>query len=99
MEQWLKEQATQGILPDKLFAQAEQYLLANRILLPGPTVLERLVIRITAEVHTDQFQLIYQRLSPELRASIDRLLTVKEGEQRSFFYQLKEYPRPQKYHP
>jgi hypothetical protein len=38
---WLKQQAQQGLLPEPLFQQAEQYLLARRILLPGPSVLER----------------------------------------------------------
>ena len=35
---WLEEKARKGILPKDLFHQAEKYLLANRILLPGPTV-------------------------------------------------------------
>ncbi len=38
------------------------------------------------------FESVFQRLSPELRLAIDRLLTVPEGEQRSYFYYLKEYP-------
>ena len=89
---WLEEQAQSGLLPNELFQQAESYLLASRILLPGPSVLERLIIHICAEVHGQLFESIYQRLSPDLRTSIDQLLTVPEGEQRSAFYELKEYP-------
>lgn len=36
--------------------------------------------------------LFFNDLSPELRQAIDQLLTVSEGEQRSYFYQLKKYP-------
>jgi TnpA family transposase len=89
---WLEEQARQGFLPADLFPQAEIYLLASRTLLPGPSVLERLIIHVCAEVHEQIFASVYQRLSPELRQAIDHLLTVPEGEQRSYFYQLKEYP-------
>jgi hypothetical protein len=35
---------------------------------------------------------MFQRLAPALRHAIDQLLTVPEGEQRSTFYYLKEYP-------
>ena len=89
---WLEEQARQGILPDELFRRAEDYLFASRSLLPGPSVLERLIIHVCAEVHAQIFESVCQRLSPELRQAIDQLLTVPEGEQRSYFYQLKEYP-------
>jgi TnpA family transposase len=89
---WLEEQAQSGLLPDELFQQAENYLLTHRILLPGPSVLERLIIHVCSEVHVQLFEVIYQRLSPDLRHAIDHLLAVPDGEQRSSFYQLKEYP-------
>ena len=63
---WLEAQARQGFLPDELFQQAEQYLLASRTLLPGPSVLERLIIQVCAEVHVQLFESIYQRLSSDL---------------------------------
>ena len=89
---WLEEKARQGILPKDLFHQAEQYLLANRTLLPGPSVLERLIIHVSSEVHAQIFESIYQRLSPDLQHAIDQLLTIPERGQRSFFAQLKAYP-------
>jgi TnpA family transposase len=92
LESWLEEQAKQGLLPDALFQQAEQYLLAKRTLLPGPSVLERLIIRVCAEVHTHLFAFIYDHLSPDLRQTIDQLLSTSEGEPRSLFRQLKAYP-------
>ena len=75
-----------------MFQQAEQYLLARRILLPGPSVLERLIIHICADVHEQLFATVLQRLAPEVRQAVDQLLTVPEGEQHSYFYRLKEYP-------
>ena len=89
---WLTQQAQLGRLPDALFPQAEHYLLDRRILLPGPSVLERLIIHSCAAVHGQLFESMFQRLAPALRQAIDRLLTVPEGEQRSSFYYLKEYP-------
>jgi TnpA family transposase len=92
LQVWLEEKARQGLLPAALFEQAEDYLLANRTLLPGPSVLERLIIHVCGEVHAQLFASIDQRLSPALRQAIDQLLAVPEGEQRTYFYQLKEYP-------
>lgn len=89
---WLAEQTKQGRLSHELFAQAERYLLTHRILLPGPSVLERFIIHVFAEGQTQLFTAIAARLSPALRHAIDQLLVVPEGEQRSDFHQLKEYP-------
>ena len=92
LEVWLEQKAQQGILPDALFQQAEHHLLDKQILLPGPTVLERLIIHVCSTVHKQIFESVFQHLSPELRQSIDRLLKVSEGEQRSYFHHLKAYP-------
>jgi len=58
LEQWLAHKARQGLLPQDLFEHAEGYLLAERILLPGTAVLERLIIHVCAEVHTELFAAI-----------------------------------------
>ncbi|UBF30112.1 Tn3 family transposase (plasmid) [Kovacikia minuta CCNUW1] len=92
LETWLEQQAHLGLLPEDLFLQTEHYLLAQRVLLPGPSVLERFIIRICSTVHQHLFEVVSQQLSPELRQAIDQLLKVSEGEQRSYFHQLKTYP-------
>ena len=92
LEAWLEEKAKQGSLPNDLFHQAEEYLLTNRTLLPGTSVLERLIIHICSEAHAQLFESIYQRLSPDLRKAIDQLLTVPKGERLSTFSHLKAYP-------
>jgi len=89
---WLKEKAKQGILPNNLFHQAEKYLLASRTLLPGPSVLERLVIHVCSTAHAQLFESIYKRLSLDLEREIDDLLAVPKGSRRSYFSQLKAYP-------
>ena len=89
---WIKKQARKGLLPFQVFPIAEQFLIMNRVLLPGPTVLERQIIRDTSEVHTDLFESVYKNLPFNLRESIDSLLTAQDGGTRSFFNTLKEYP-------
>ena len=92
LEQWLAHKARQGLLPQDLFEHAESYLLAERVLLPGTTVLERLIIHVCNEVHTELFAAIYQQLSADLREMLEQTLLVPQEEQRSFFSQLKAYP-------
>ena len=92
LECWIKKQALLGILTDELFQKAERYLLENRTLLPGPSLLERLIIHTCSELHAELFESIFQQLSPELQKAIDRMLISRKGEQHSLFNQLKEYP-------
>jgi len=80
------------MLPDTLFQQVEQHLLDKRVLLPGPSVLERLIIHVCSQVHVELFETVFRRLSPALRQAIDQLLLVPDGEPHSAFYRLKEYP-------
>jgi len=89
---WLEKQARQGFLPKELFIRAERHLLLDRIMLPGPSVLERLIISVCAGVHEQIFESLSKKLSPELKAFIDELLTIQPGNHRSMFQSLKEYP-------
>lgn len=88
---WLTEQAKQRVLPDELFKESERYLLANRTILPGPSVLERLIIHVCSQVHTQLFASLYHQLPIALRNAVTQLLTVPDGAQHSSFYQLKPY--------
>lgn len=92
LESWLAEQARDGKTPATLFQHAERRLLRKKVLLPGPVVLERLVNAVCARTQQELLVSIHAQLSPDMRSSLDELLTVPEGEQRSFFYRLKEYP-------
>ena len=94
LETWIEPQAQLGLRPDDLFQQAENHLLDQRVLLPGPSVLERLIIHVCSEVHVQLFERVFHRLSPELRQAVDQLLIAPEGEQRSYFYHLTRNTRP-----
>jgi len=92
LEKWLSKQVEQGYLPDELFLRAEQYLLNGKVVLPGSSVMERLIISICSDVHERLFESLYRQLSVKIRQAIDELLVAVPGEQRSLFYLLKEYP-------
>nr|WP_323862823.1 MULTISPECIES: hypothetical protein [unclassified Xenorhabdus] len=42
-----------------MFLRAGQYLLSARVILPGPTVMERLIISICAQVYERMFETLY----------------------------------------
>ena len=92
LDRWIEEHAQQGLLPDELFHRAERHLLLKRIVLPGPTTIERQIIRICNQVHAQLFEQVFDQMSPELRDAIDDLLQATDGNQRTYFNQLKEYP-------
>lgn len=66
LEKWLSKLAEQGYLPDELFLRAEQYLLNVKVILPGPSVLERLIISVCSDVHERLFESLYQQLSTKI---------------------------------
>lgn len=92
LDRWIEEHARQGLLPDELFHRAERHLLLKRIVLPGPTTIERQIIRVCNQVHAQLYEQVFEQMSPELRAAIDDLLQTAGGNQRTYFNQLKEYP-------
>lgn len=90
---WLEQQAQQGSLPDDLFQRAEQKLLSECVVLPGHSVLERLVINVCSTTHEQLFNALYQDLPIEFKTAIDNLLIPQSTKnQHSLFYLLKEYP-------
>ena len=91
-QSWVEDQAKQGKLPDELLSASPQYLLDQKIILPGQTIIERMVINICNKTHAAVFEAIYQKLTPDLCREITKYLEVGEDEQKSYFNQLKEYP-------
>jgi Domain of unknown function (DUF4158) len=92
LQTWLEKQAQQGGLPDELFLRAERYLLTERVVLPGASVLERLITQVCAETHEHLYDALFNQLPTEVKHAIDKLLLPQAGGQRSLFYLLKEYP-------
>lgn len=71
LEKWLSKQAEQAYLPDELFLRAEQYLLNAKVIWPGPSIMERLIISVCSDVHERLFESLYQQLSKEIRQAIE----------------------------
>jgi TnpA family transposase len=92
VEQWLTARATEGATTAELLRRAEEVLHAWKIVLPGPSVLERLVASVATRVHNDVLEQIAARLPPAFCQMIDDLLQVPEGDQRSTLFHLKAYP-------
>lgn len=81
---WLYRQAFHDDLsPAVLFRAAHRQLLARQILLPGHSVLSRLIAtvreRATHRIHTR----LANAAVPEVAARVEKLLTVPEGQRRS----------------
>ncbi|BDS15697.1 Tn3 family transposase [Aureispira anguillae] len=89
---FLTEKANKGLLPDELFTQAQEYLFAQQILLPGHTVLDKLITNICSQVHLNLFEQVYRKLPNNLLKAIDNSLKLPKGQQRTLFFYLKEYP-------
>jgi len=89
---WLAEQAGRGLLPNALFQRAEQYLLSARVVMPGPTVLERLIVSVCAGVHEQLFETLHEALPGGIKRAIDEMVLVRSDQQRSLFHLLKEHP-------
>lgn len=92
LSEWLKDQIKTGILIDDLLSKSESYLLEKKIRLPGHSILERVMAKISSDFYNELFEKTYAKISPELRKQIDLLLQVNEGEKSSFFARLKKYP-------
>ena len=92
LEAWLEREARHGDLPAALLSRAERRLLKNRVVLPAVSTLDRLIGSTCQKVQEEIFESIVAGLSPELRGSMDSFLEVPEGQQRSFFNRLKDYP-------
>ncbi|MEU8148781.1 DUF4158 domain-containing protein [Nonomuraea sp. NPDC048901] len=79
--------------PRALFDRARVHLLKERILLPGITVLVRLVGEVRRAENERLHALLSGRLSQEMRAALVGLLAVPDGKRRSELERLRTPPR------
>lgn len=89
LENHLRTQVTQGMLPADLFQHAEDLLRLWNTVLPQPATLERIVASIAATGRQQLLDEIAARLGTPLREAIDKLLQVGEGDRRSALFQFK----------
>lgn len=74
LKQWLVERALEHDRPILLFQMAAERLYAAKLVRPGVTLLERLVMTARAEAHTETFQRLKPLLTPDVRTRLDNLL-------------------------
>jgi len=75
-----------------LFERATLWMLANKVLLPGASVLERFVSRLRQRIATRVWQRLGNHITSEHRARLDALLVVPEGSRTSWLDQLRTGP-------
>jgi hypothetical protein len=92
LEDQLRGQVAQGVLPAELFQYAEDWLRFAKTVLPPPATLARMVSSVAASGRQEILRRIAGRLTQAQRDAIDGLLQVGEGDSRSTLFQLKEYP-------
>jgi TnpA family transposase len=78
--------------PSLLFDRATTWLIIQKVLLPGVSVLERLVARVRTRVQERLWRVLVRGLSPERQARLDTLLKVPEGQRRSALDRLRTGP-------
>jgi len=93
LREWLREGALEGRSAAELVAQAEEKLRGWQVMLPGASTLDRIVNSVVAHTTADLFTTISGHLPERLRADIDLLVEVPEGDARSSLFRLKDYPK------
>jgi TnpA family transposase len=78
--------------PSILFDRATAWLISHKVLLPGVSVLERLVSRLRNRVEERLWRLLIGGLTSQSNARLDELLTVAPGERRSQLDRLRTGP-------
>jgi TnpA family transposase len=92
LEEHLRSQLAQGMLPEGLRQQAEDALRFWRIIPPSASTLNRLVASIAATGRQEIFDRIAARLNDSERQALDQLLPVGEEDHQSPLAQFREYP-------
>ena len=78
--------------PSVLFDRSIAWLLANKVLLPGLTVLERAVARVRSRANERLWQRLTRHVAPEQRSRLEQLLVVTDTERTSPFDRLRDGP-------
>ena len=78
--------------PGALFDRAVAWLVANKVLLPGATVLERLIARVRARAAQRLWRTLSRDVAAAQRAKLEALLLPGEGGRQSTFDRLRDGP-------
>ena len=88
--EFVREQVHAGTPPEDLLGQTEEHLRAQRIVLPGLTVLDKSVTTAAIKAEEDLYDQLGRRVTPEVRERILGLLIIAEGEKLTPFQQLQQ---------
>jgi TnpA family transposase len=78
--------------PSILFDRATAWLVSHKVLLPGVSVLERLVSRLRSRAQERLWRLLISGLTPQNYTRLETLLTVLPGERKSQLDRLRTGP-------
>src|SRR5712692_8841182 len=78
--------------PQALFDRATSWLIEHKVLLPGVTVLARMVTAARAAASERLWQQLTDNIDPELRCRLDSLLNLEDGSRFSMLERLRTSP-------
>ena len=78
--------------PIELFDLATQKLIQRKVILPGPTTLARLIVRVRERVNVGAFSQVARKLTPLQQTNLEDLLLVPPGQRLSTLEQLRTPP-------
>jgi TnpA family transposase len=78
--------------PSVLFDHATTWLIGNKVLLPGVTVLERFIAEIRTRMETRLWTRLGQSINSDQRARLEKLLTITDDGHQSWFDKLRKGP-------
>jgi hypothetical protein len=86
----VREEVRAGRAPDELTARAEEHLRASNFILPGVTVLQKLVSAALTQTENELYQLLGQRLTEAEKTAILALLVLPAEQKITPFQQLQQ---------
>ncbi|MCI0390762.1 MAG: Tn3 family transposase, partial [Acidobacteria bacterium] len=78
--------------PSVLFDRAIAWLLTNKVLLPGVSLLERHIAHVRSRAQEQIWSSLIRDLTPETKANLETLLTVPDGSHHSILDRLRKGP-------
>ncbi|GAA4389571.1 Tn3 family transposase [Hymenobacter koreensis] len=93
LTRWLYAQVlTSTVRPSVLFDLTTAHLVAQRVVLPGVSLLARLIARVRERTGRLLYRQLATRLTPAQQTALDTLLTVPLGERRTHLERLRTPP-------